>query len=402
MEQYGGSAIASGSYGCVFYPSLKCKNKSSNSTGVSKLMLKRHAKKEYDDIVALKKILSSIPNYERYFVLATEKCEPDRLTPEDMENMESKCKRFSDAKTKISKYDIVNIPFGGYDIDNYLKTGITLQKFLKINKSLKHTINHGVIPMNKLNVYHFDLKIDNLLINDKGEIKLIDWGFTIFHDNKIPSVHNEVEYKSFNFNLPFSLLLFSEMYVLLINDYLNKNSDKLDVLSLSNFVKSVFKKYDDENKHYKITNIILNVIVNELNLSTSSEDLIFRYLGLCVHKYIKQTSANEYYFDHISLFNEVFLKNCDLFGSLTVYFSLLEYVTNYPFLLNLKSENSLKQFRNQLCKIIYEHMIEDGRKLINVNSFFKDIDSLKTHFKSSTRKNISVLSNRTLKKRNKK
>ena len=35
----GGKMIDSGGYGCVFYPALLCKNKTTRRNGVSKLML---------------------------------------------------------------------------------------------------------------------------------------------------------------------------------------------------------------------------------------------------------------------------------------------------------------------------------------------------------------------------
>ena len=42
---YGGSAIASGGFGCVFKPSIKCKNKKTKKNHVSKLMISK-----WDDI----------------------------------------------------------------------------------------------------------------------------------------------------------------------------------------------------------------------------------------------------------------------------------------------------------------------------------------------------------------
>lgn len=386
MKFYGGKAIASGSYGCVFYPSLKCKNKKSKSLGVSKLMLKKDAKKEYDDIIKIKKKISVIPNYQDYFILALEKCEPERLTNEDIEDMDENCKRFFNAKKKIEDYEIINIPFGGIDIDFYFKSGIDLTSFLNLNKSLKNTIINGVIPMNKLNIYHLDLKIDNFLINEKNQIKIIDWGFTIFHNNNIPNIDYDILYRSFNFNLPYSIILFSDMYVNLLNTYINKmkNDNKIvNTQIISKYIKEIFKKYDEETKHYKVSNIIIKIIIQELDLKLSSEDIIFNYLGECVFKYIKK-DKNEWYFDDVSLFNEVFLKNCDIFGSLTTYFSLLEFVQYYSQIINFKNEENKNKFKKQLSSILYNHLLKNGTDIININKFFNDINKLKIYFRKKS------------------
>jgi hypothetical protein len=406
MKFYGGKAIASGSYGCVFYPSIKCKNKNSKSVGVSKLMLKKDAEKEYNDILEIRKKVSAIPNYNNYFILAFEKCGPEKLSSQDMENMNEKCKRFLHAKTKIQDYEIINIPYGGNDIDVYLRGGISIQKFLTLNRSLKTTLVNGVIPMNNLDIYHLDLKIDNFLINDKNQIKIIDWGFTIFHNNKIPNVDSDVEYRSFNFNSPFSILLFSPLYINLINTYINQLSSKnkdITISVLATFIKDIFKKYDDENKHYKITNYVIKSIIDELNLEFTSEDIIFNYLASCVYKYMKNDNKG-LYFDEVSLFNEVFLKNCDIFGSLTIYFSLMEYVQYHSQIFDFKNEDTKKMFKKDLCKILYNHLLKDGTSIINIQSFFNDMNKLKLHFKpkksvtkSVTKRNIKHFKKNTRK-----
>ena len=60
LKTKGGNALASGGYGCIFSPALKCAN-SKHGTGmqqVSKLMLTDYAELEYNEAKNLKKILS--------------------------------------------------------------------------------------------------------------------------------------------------------------------------------------------------------------------------------------------------------------------------------------------------------------------------------------------------------
>ena len=72
----GGKVIGSGGYGCVFRPPLKCKNiKESNeiqiqnqNQNVTKLMIKKYAKKEFSEFKKFKRVLKNIPDYNNYFL----------------------------------------------------------------------------------------------------------------------------------------------------------------------------------------------------------------------------------------------------------------------------------------------------------------------------------------------
>ena len=66
----GGKVLASGGYGCVFTPALKCEGAKKRETGkISKLMTEKHATQEYEEINSIKEKLDSIKNYEDYFLL---------------------------------------------------------------------------------------------------------------------------------------------------------------------------------------------------------------------------------------------------------------------------------------------------------------------------------------------
>ena len=66
----GGKVIASGGYGCVFDPALKCEGASKREANkISKLMTEDHATSEYEEINKIKDQLDSIPNYQDYFLI---------------------------------------------------------------------------------------------------------------------------------------------------------------------------------------------------------------------------------------------------------------------------------------------------------------------------------------------
>ena len=148
----GGKMLASGGFGCVFSPALKCKGADSRQPNmVSKLMTTRHANEEYHEITNMKNKLKTIPNYQNYFLVDHfTVCNPDNLTNEDLINFD-KCTALSkkDIKSTSSSSDknknthltsnevninlkelkILNMPFGGIPVDDFIekhKTNIYL------------------------------------------------------------------------------------------------------------------------------------------------------------------------------------------------------------------------------------------------------------------------------------
>ena len=64
MKQNGGDIIGVGSYGCVFKPPLKCKNKTRKKRGISKLMIQENG---LDEILITQRLLkksNKFPNIE--------------------------------------------------------------------------------------------------------------------------------------------------------------------------------------------------------------------------------------------------------------------------------------------------------------------------------------------------
>jgi hypothetical protein len=70
----GGKAYASGGYGCIFSPSLRCSKTDTKyrSNNVSKLMLSTYADREYTEIKRIKKILRDIPQHRELFLVYRE------------------------------------------------------------------------------------------------------------------------------------------------------------------------------------------------------------------------------------------------------------------------------------------------------------------------------------------
>ena len=128
-EMFGGSVIASGGFGCIFKPSIKCSNTFSKDDSISKLMLKKYAKHEYNEIQKYKKLLRSIPNYADYFLVeGFSLCKPQELDKQDLTDFNEKCsaltkKNYSESTVNKQIDDLMslNMPYGGIDIDEFIE-----------------------------------------------------------------------------------------------------------------------------------------------------------------------------------------------------------------------------------------------------------------------------------------
>ena len=66
--------------------------------------------------------------------------------------------------------------------------------------------------MNKLNVYHCDIKDTNVVVKKETNLKtrLIDWGLSFVHNKNKIGIPNKLYRRPFQFNVPFSSILFNK------------------------------------------------------------------------------------------------------------------------------------------------------------------------------------------------
>jgi serine/threonine protein kinase len=170
----GGKILATGGFGCIFSPPLKCKGKTTRrkKNMVTKLMINKYAKEEYNNIIKLNSLLNKIPNYYDYFLINDFSiCQPKKLTKMDLLNFD-KCKTLKkqnitkqNINTSLNKLSILSMPYGGITIDSFINKNRSYEKIVIMNNKLIDLLTKGIIPMNKLNIYHNDIKDTNILIN---------------------------------------------------------------------------------------------------------------------------------------------------------------------------------------------------------------------------------------------
>jgi serine/threonine protein kinase len=332
----GGKSIASGGFGCVFLPALKCKNKT-RTKGISKLSFLKQSEKEFDILEAIKYELSRIPNYKKYFLIDNISiCTPDKLEITDKINLD-RCTFLGEngiyaenINKNLSKFKIINMPYGGKDLDNIISNkGISFEKakLLLINLLLK-----AIIPMNKLNMFHLDIKSNNILFNKDG-IKIIDYGEMAL-SNRIHFLPNILLNKSIQFNSPFSVILFNQFIINNINKLFAKSKIKKSskYQTKFNIVQKSYLEFKNRFlfgrdhtyllEHFLLPAIskllpdslvkqVFNVRKEDLNANQIVMNMIIKYCLTVIDKYYDFLN---YQFKYNEYFSEIYSKNVDVYG----------------------------------------------------------------------------------------
>lgn len=271
MKQNGGDIIGVGSYGCVFKPPLKCKNKTRKKKGVSKLMIQENG---LDEILLVQQLLTkieTIPKYKKYFILSPNFCVPDKLSTKDEMQLQRKCDEaiINDYKKNRSLISH-NQPYGGKNLHAILKdksNATELQKqtlLVNVTKKLKALLLHGIIPMHKIRVYHSDIKPQNLVWSKKT-IKLIDWGLATLG---IPENH----YNVLHFNRPYESILLG------LDDGANNRKTKL-------YIEKELKKYKEQLTNEPIKNDQLLFFLQSVD--ESNTNAMSKYILMIANEFTK-------------------------------------------------------------------------------------------------------------------
>lgn len=391
-KQSGGKVFASGGFGCVFKPPLKCKNGNNNSNKISKLMKKKHAEDEYNQIQKYKNMLQVIPNYGNYFLLNDfTLCEPDKLTNDDLKNYGKKCKTLNkknitkkNINKSLNKLLVINMPNGGIDVEKFVEDYFTAPNIIRLNNSLIDLLLNGIIPMNNLNVYHCDIKDGNVLvqITETGFItRLIDWGLSVVWNETNKGIPRKQYRRPFQFNVPFSSVLFNNEFMKLYNKFLKMNKSP-DYFQIREFVLNYIFIWNDirGSGHLSaINDIVKKLTIKDLpsiNQNKVKDHIIeydftyyyiVEYLSRILEKYTNNGTINimEYY-------KEVFLKNVDIWGFVMIYITLYEYLYDFYDKLNEYQMFFIRRIKYIIIHYLYETPISP----IDVSSLVNELTSL--------------------------
>ena len=400
----GGKTIASGGFGCVFRPSLKCKMIDDREPNkISKLMTSKHALAEYNEVLLLKNILNKIPNYMNYFIIdGFTICEPDKLTKSDLTDFK-KCSALpkdsiisTNINKSLDKLLLINIPDGGEALDNFIYMHSAYQEIIEINKSMIQLYINGIIPMNKLNIYHSDIKDSNILISRQKDhllqAKLIDWGLAVIYN---PKKHQDLpenwKNRPLQFNVPFSIILFSNKFEEKYSKFLNNSSGKITRAKLLPFVLNYINEWNDIRGpgHFKyITHIFFMFFekdhpTEKNNTKFFEETYTLPYIANYLVKILLAFKPKEY-------LNTIFVKNVDVWGLMMTYYPIMEIIyDNYK----TSSKNDINIF-NFIKSLYLNVLYKNGDKVITVSKVLKEMNKFTNLFKNSITKTMRKNRNR--------
>ena len=300
MIQRGGKVIASGSYGCVFKPSLECKNVPSSDLRVSKLVEKFVLNDEYTNILGYN--LKQLDPDKKLFIYPDEplcdllNLDLNRDKPNECGNIQSSVGRIKEDNkaAKIEeindKLAIINFPYAGQDLVEYKLEGNRTNKILQTTKLIKSMLNifYGIKVLLDNNIVHRDLKPANIVFN--GDIiRIIDFGLSLnFDTDKTSFDDNSLTQTSYRF-----WPLEYRMVYDLINNNIFTPADTTNPAKVCKIIKTIHNL--QKESEYKVISTI-----NPRNDIIDLTNIILKY------KLNNKISDSQYYtniYTHFDIFS---------------------------------------------------------------------------------------------------
>ena len=266
--------IGEGTYGCVHYPSLKCKSNKTNinySNKVSKLTTTSEAKSELNEY----NIISKIDKEEQYYIGKPIICSFDNKLQSNINAM-AKCKNRHIKHARMNSLSLLVMENGGDNLETFTEK---MQNLDIVNTNIRtvelfllelHSVFMGLKIFIDNKIVHHDLKPQNLVYSlNTNKIKFIDFGFMTTTE-KIKSQCKKSNYSlSVNhWSFPFELYYYNKKkYInyckqnktVFVNDLINgfsMNSTNRDIINMVKSTKTLFsyiipkRDYDVHSKNY--------------------------------------------------------------------------------------------------------------------------------------------------------
>jgi len=256
--------LSEGGFGCIYYPGISCKSKSTNKKEmVTKIQLENF---NSNNEIEIGKLIKKITGYQLFFLPVVSNCKINVRKMEKNDIEIDKCPIIEGKNQSLIAMDIpyVNqVPF--VDI---IKTRSSNNIILTIIESYKYLLN-SINSLIKINIVHFDLKLENILFKDETtNPRIIDFGISIPID-KI----NENNIKNYFYAYAPSYYIWC-----------------IDIDIICYLLHNTNESLTDEEAEQ----IAINSVANNLALEIFSEDFNKKYLEITkkeVKKYVGKESS---------------------------------------------------------------------------------------------------------------
>jgi serine/threonine protein kinase len=298
----------------------------------------------------------------------------------------------------LDKLLLINIPDGGEALDNFIYRHSAYEEIIEINKSMIQLYVNGIIPMNKLNIYHSDIKDSNVLISRKKDhslqAKLIDWGLAvIYNPKKDEDLPENWKNRPLQFNVPFSIIIFSNKFEEKYSNFLNKSNGKITRAKLMPFVLNYITEWNEIRGlgHFKYITHIFFMFFEKNHPQEKNNNIFFEktytlpYITNYIVKILLAFNPKEY-------LNTIFVKNVDVWGLMMTYYPIMEIIyDNYK----TSTKNDIKIF-NFIKSLYLNVLYKNGDKVITVSKVLKEMNKFTTLFKNPITKTMRKNKNITL------
>ena len=316
-----------------------------------------------------------------------------------MKNFKNVCRALPKDKITVKNINehldslsLLNIPFAGLPIDDFFIKKANMNSLKIASELLLSLVENAVVKMNQKFVFHNDLKDSNILIDEpngksKYEMKIIDWGMACYYK---PGVTKQLPLvwlnRPFQFNNPYSIILFSGEFVKSYNDFLYFVKYKPSYDDTFEFAKKYIHFWLNKrgNGHIKFISRIVDLIA-----TIDVFDFIAHYLTKILVRFTDLKSSNKSKnFQMNEYLNQVFIHNIDLWGFVTSFYSLFNI-----FLLNVNELNSfqVEQLRLLGELLFYTYTTSDTKLDIQVikNKIIKFNDLFSNYLNDSTAEGVN-------------
>ena len=394
--QSGGIPIFAGAQGCVFKPSLKCKNRGRTHTdnNISKLEEKESAEAELREYEKIKPHLMQIKNYKQYFSVQADLCEPDPLEPSDLVNFDDVCTNLqqfnitaTNVNANLSKLRMINMPDLGIDLSKWMEQPAQFNAAYvrELNDLISNLLVRAVVPMNQRGVIHNDLKSENVMIDRNNHSRIIDWGLAgITTPKQIIPVHHFIN-NPVTFNRPFSTMIISpNVCDLYSSKFLTTipASDRITMEQIKHFTRAVYKIYIDEFNidGYKYLHYIYKRMFGR-NDATTTEMLlesVATYNAQILHHFTDRDTRT---FRLDEYFSNVYRYNTDVWGVMSVFYSIFMMPRKSFMMSDAAHDDMLRQYRTLFRTVVFAN----GHERMNVSHIVKQLQQI-SHAVSSASK----------------
>lgn len=324
--------IGEGGFGCVVNPNISCKMANgktvpSSRRYITKIMEPDDFEKEFEDVRNVKSILKNkIPNHKHFFLLDIHECKPEKVHQSTISTIQEGCKYFKDkTQEDLEEMNTLLMPYAGKRSDKFLEDNRTVEQYKSFHSKLLYLLRYGIIKMNEANVYHCDIKLQNVLFN-KNKFLLIDWGFSYIHQpNSFSAFDIPTKFIRYplHFNMPITVCLFGETILKSVKRKIEtQRGSKLDFEEIAKYAWSLVKT--SRKGHYEILVEQYDRVKSFTETKTFDEFAIETYKLI----FIKYTNIRTRHLDLYSYFKDFYLPNVDLYGTMVCYMNFMEIIDN--------------------------------------------------------------------------